>query len=121
MKIHDGIAKSRSRDHTRLKTRIIPSYVIAHQEFALHLLNWLPSLFDKWSGFRSLFAEIAFSSEAAHKVELPGPEVAGPRCLTEALMLNDAHVWKAVRKAWLKIAVEGVLRDYEAKLLFSRV
>jgi E3 ubiquitin-protein ligase UBR2 len=59
--IGDRIYQSSRRDGHRLKTAVLPSYVVAHQEFAIRLLQWLPTLFDRCSGFRALFAEIAFS------------------------------------------------------------
>jgi hypothetical protein len=41
--------------------------------------------------------------------------------VAESIMLNDSRLWKGVRKAWMKIVIEGILRDYDDKLLFSRV
>ena len=62
--ISDKIVKSSRRDAPRLKTSIVPSYSIAHQDFAVMLLEWMASLFEQCSGFRALFAEIAFSVRA---------------------------------------------------------
>ena len=44
-----------------LKTRLMPSYIVAHQNFAVRLLKWLTTLFGRCSGFRALFAEVFFS------------------------------------------------------------
>jgi E3 ubiquitin-protein ligase UBR2 len=43
-----------------LKTKILPSYIVAHQNFAIRLLNWLTTIFSKCSGFRALFANVFF-------------------------------------------------------------
>ena len=43
-----------------LKTVILPSYIVAHQNFSVRLLDWLLRLFTKCSGFRALFAEVFF-------------------------------------------------------------
>lgn len=59
--VSDKIYRSSRRDAPRLKTAIVPSYAIAHQDFAAKLLEWLVSMFEQCSGFRALFAEIAFS------------------------------------------------------------
>jgi hypothetical protein len=44
-----------------LKTNIVPSYVMAHQVFAVRLLEWLTGLFARCSGFRALFADVFFN------------------------------------------------------------
>ena len=41
--------------------------------------------------------------------------------MAETILLNDCNVWKDVRKSWIKIVIQGILRDYEPKLHFSRV
>ena len=43
------------------------------------------------------------------------------KCLAESILLNDCTIWKDVRKSWIKIVIQGILRDYEPKLHFSRV
>ncbi len=43
-----------------LKTKILPSYVVAHQNFAVRLLDWVARLFTRCSGFRALFSQVVF-------------------------------------------------------------
>ena len=57
----DKISLRSRRDSPGLKTVILPSYVLAHQFFAIRLLGFIVGLFEKCSGFRALFAELAFS------------------------------------------------------------
>merc|ERR1719264_13170 len=75
-------------------------------------------MFEQCSGFRALFAEIAFSSAKRHHVF---GERTKSKCLAETILLNDCNVWKDVRKSWIKIVIQGILRDYEPKLHFSRL
>ena len=47
-----------------LKSKVVSSYIVAHQEFVTRLLSWIPSLFQISSGFRALFAEVFFESKS---------------------------------------------------------
>ncbi len=44
-----------------LKTKVVPSHVVAHQAFAVRLTSWLVGMFARCSGFRALFAEVFLS------------------------------------------------------------
>ena len=40
--------------------------------------------------------------------------------VTEAVMLNDTRFWKALRKSWYSVLIEGIMKDYEAKKKLAR-
>ena len=41
--------------------------------------------------------------------------------LCEAILMQDAKVWKEVRKAWFNVVVEGIMKDYETKKTLAQV
>ena len=43
---------------------------VAHQNFAIRLLNWLGELFNKYSGFRALFISVAQSANESDFVDV---------------------------------------------------
>ena len=55
------VASRRGGTVSSLKCDVVPSYVIAHQNFAVRLLKWVLDLFKKSSGFRTIFCEVVFS------------------------------------------------------------
>ena len=34
---------------------------------------------------------------------------------SDAVMLNDTKFWKALRKSWYNLLIEGIMKDYDAK------
>jgi hypothetical protein len=42
-------------------------------------------------------------------------------CLCEAILMQDAKVWKEIRKAWFNVLVEGIMKDYESKKTLAQV
>ena len=115
--IRDKMSGSTRRDDKPLNTVILPSYTVAHQHFAVDLLEWVTKLFTKCSGFRAIFAEVAFSTSEECGIVLDGKI----RSVAEAILTQDAKIWKAVRRAWGTIVIEGLLKEYDSKLQFSRV
>ena len=57
-------AHTRLYNSTVLTSKVVPSYIVAHQEFVTRLLAWIPSLFKISSGFRALFAEVFSRSKS---------------------------------------------------------
>ena len=81
-----------------LKTKVVSSYVVAHQDFVSRLLNWIPSLFEISSGFRALFAKIMFQElkkSIVIKSLLDGSKREASS-LCQAAILNDFNSWKQV-------------------------
>ena len=97
-----------------LKSRVVPSYVVAHQDFVARLLTWLPSLFEISSGFRALFSEVCFLhrqssisnvnysqimyTEVSKKIVISKLDLSKKeaKSLCQAVVLNDFNCWKQV-------------------------
>ena len=47
---------------------------------------------------------------------IPGEE--GSFVVAEALLLNDHTIWKELRKAWMKVIIDGMLKEYDSKVYF---
>jgi len=90
---------------TPLKTSVIMSYLVAHQEFAFRLLQWLSEQFERCSGFRALMAEVFFREIS----------------LFRQLLTGEPHFWKYIRKAWGKIIIEAIMKEYDSKLKFAKI
>jgi len=108
---------TRIQHATVLKSKVVPSYVIAHQWFVSRLLAWIPSLFKVSSGFRALFSEVVFMNTKETNVVLKknNSSITGPYPLCEAVLLNDVNTWKQVRGLWLSLIIDGLMKDYESK------
>ena len=57
-KIVSGFRRS---GHNPLKVEVVQTFFIAHQTFASRLMTWILELFQKSSGFRSIFCDVIFS------------------------------------------------------------
>ena len=125
-------ARTRIASRTVLKSKVVPSYIVAHQNFVMRLLEWLPSLFRVSSGFRAIFSQVLFMEGPETSVKVKRPDCAcldmacrrpdmhpkhqnDPHALCEALLLNDSNSWKKVRSLWLTLMIEGLMKDYDSK------
>ena len=43
------------------------------------------------------------------------------RTVAESILLHDAKIWKEVRRSWIAVVIEGLLKEYDSKLKFARV
>ncbi len=124
-----------------LKTKILPSYVVAHQYYSMRLLKWMPKLFSKCSGFRALFSEVFFcvshvrvvgrsgdyrlvsylffQSDEAKLIALEGDT--DKMTIAEKVLTSELFFWKEIRRAWMNVIIEGVMKEYDSKVLFSQV
>ena len=125
-------ARTRIASRSVLKSKVVPSYIVAHQNFVMRLLEWLPSLFRVSSGFRAIFAQVLFMEGPETSVKVKRQNCAclnmacrrpdmhpehqnDPHPLCEALLLNDSNSWKRVRSLWLTLMIEGLMKEYESK------
>jgi len=106
-----------------LKSKVVPSYIVAHQWFVSRLLAWIPSLFKVSSGFRALFAEVIFMNKKETNVLLKKNNAAiiGPYPICEAVLLNDINSWKQVRGLWLSLIIDGLMKDYDSKRELAKI
>ena len=121
--IRDKIETASKRDGRPLKVEMVPAYIIAHQNFAIRLLDWLYGLLKRHSGFRELFVQIAQSKNGSEfKIQLNHFSSLKNIDLTicEAILINDVKLWKRVRKAWFNVLIEGIMKDYDAKKVLAQ-
>ena len=119
--IRDKIEATSRRDGRSLKCEIFPTHTIAHQNFAVRLLRWLYNLLKKYSGFRALFVQIAQDKHGSGcKIQMPHFPLLKDLTICEAILVNDAKMWKVVRKAWFNVLIEGIMKDYEAKKILAQ-
>ena len=121
--IRDKIEATSKRDGRPLKCEMVPTYIIAHQNFAVRLLEWMYGLLKRHSGFRELFVQIAqaktgseFKIQLNHFPSLKNQDLT----ICEAILVNDVKLWKRVRKAWFNVLIEGIMKDYEAKKVLAQ-
>ena len=100
--VRDGVERKFDRDSKPLHCIVLPAYLIAHQNFALHLCSWLMELFQKCSGFRAQFYEVMKISDKV----IDGED----KSYLIKLMTKSSITWKAVRRAWTELLVEVGLK-----------
>ena len=120
-KIRDKIEATSRRDGRSLKCEVMPTFIVAHQNFAVRLLSWLYEILKRHSGFRAIFANIALGKEGSNfKIQLLHFPLLKDLTLCEAILVNDAKLWKRVRKSWFNVVIEGIMKDYEAKKILAQ-
>lgn len=98
------IERFTSRNSTRaLKVLVVHAHVIAHQTFAMKLLNWLQQFISVCEGFRILFSNVALNTKL--------PEIS----IVEGILMRDSQLWKSARTAWHRLFISGMLMEYESK------
>ncbi|GLH05833.1 E3 ubiquitin-protein ligase UBR1 [Gryllus bimaculatus] len=92
-----------------LKVLVVHAHVVAHQIYAMKLLEWLQKLLGHAEGFRALFSEVALQATP--------PDAS----IVEGILLRDTHLWKSARTHWHRLIISGMLMEYESKKAFARV
>ncbi|XP_060531062.1 E3 ubiquitin-protein ligase UBR2 [Cylas formicarius] len=93
-----------------LKVLVNHTHVIAHQIFAMKLLNWLEKLLGNGAAFRAVFSECASKP----------PQPMRP-CLITEIMLYDSTLWKSARTQWHRLLIAGMLLEYENKKTLAKL
>lgn len=86
-----------------LKVLVLHTHVVAHQTFAMKLLNWLQQFISQCEGFRVLFSNIALNTKLPDK------------SIVEGILTRDSQLWKSARTAWHRLFITGMLMEYESK------
>ncbi|XP_072755009.1 E3 ubiquitin-protein ligase UBR2 [Anoplolepis gracilipes] len=86
-----------------LKVLVLHTHIVAHQTFAMRLLNWLQQFISHCEGFRVLFSNIALNTK------LPDTSI------VEGILTRDSQLWKSARTAWHRLFISGMLMEYESK------
>ncbi|XP_028170096.1 E3 ubiquitin-protein ligase UBR1 [Ostrinia furnacalis] len=119
-KLKGDIETFTSRHGPSLKVLVMHAHVIAHQTFAMKLLNWLQNFVCREPSLRLALSQVALGEEAwgGGSTSLCGGGVAG------AVMQNDFRMWKAARTAWHRLLIATTLMDYSTKkamaILFTK-
>lgn len=116
--ISEMITNVRDGSQGPLRVEVIHGSVLAHQTYALKLIDWLQKMTGISDAFRILTSYCL----------LGGPddtdlESRFSRCLTlaEVIMLSNTDYWKIVRVAWNDLFVKAVLTEYSVKEQFARL
>ncbi|RLU23362.1 hypothetical protein DMN91_003566 [Ooceraea biroi] len=86
-----------------LKVVVLHTHTVAHQTFAMKLLNWLQQFISQCEGFRVLFSNIALNTKL--------PETS----IVQGILMRDSQLWKSARTAWHRLFISGMLIEYESK------
>ncbi|XP_031834567.1 ubr1 ubiquitin ligase [Nomia melanderi] len=99
-----GIERFTVRHSSRaLKVLVVHAHVIAHQTFAMKLLNWLQQFISLCEDFRVLFSNVALNTKL--------PDIS----VVEGMLMRDSQLWKSARTAWHRLFMSGMLMEYESK------
>lgn len=91
--------------------------VIAHQEHALQLLDWIKKIISYSSTFRHIFS----SAMEKNVLTIENNQIVYQQVnLLESIIINDAYLWKTPRNLWHKLFINGMIMDTEAKKFFAR-
>ncbi|XP_077283397.1 ubr1 ubiquitin ligase isoform X2 [Arctopsyche grandis] len=104
------IEKYTSKHGSRsLKVHVVHNHVIAHQIFAMKLLQWIQNFVAHAEGFRRI---LSLSALAPRLPEAP---------VAEGILLRDCQLWKLARTAWHRLLIAGMLMDYDTKKSLATV
>ncbi|XP_063240177.1 E3 ubiquitin-protein ligase UBR2 [Bacillus rossius redtenbacheri] len=108
--LKSDIEKFTSRHGNRaLKVLVVHAHVIAHQLYALKLLEWLQKILGYCEGFRTLFSQVVLQSNS--------PDAS----IVEGILMRDSQLWKSARTHWHRLIIHGMLMEYESKKAFAQV
>ncbi|KAJ8865906.1 hypothetical protein PR048_033429 [Dryococelus australis] len=108
--LKSDIEKFTSRHGNRpLKVLVVHAHVIAHQFYALKLLEWLQKILGHSEGFRALFSQVVLQSNSQDA------------SIVEGILTRDSQLWKSARTHWHRLIIHGMLMEYESKKAFAQV
>ncbi|XP_052273758.1 E3 ubiquitin-protein ligase UBR2-like isoform X2 [Dreissena polymorpha] len=107
-RVRGQVERNTSRHGSKaLKVQVMHSAVVAHQQFALRLIQWLQNIIGQSDGLRQLFCMLSMQHET------------NAQSLMEMLLLADTQLWKIARVQSHQLMMAGVLMDQECKKRFS--
>ncbi|XP_047516018.1 E3 ubiquitin-protein ligase UBR1 isoform X1 [Pieris napi] len=111
-----------SRHGPELRVLVMHAHVIAHQTFAMKLLNWLQNFVSQEPSLRLVLSQVALGEEEGLSSGLSLSNMSGG--VAAGVMQNDCHMWKAARTAWHRLLIATTLMDYSTKrtmaILFTK-
>lgn len=116
--ISDSIACVRDSGAGPLKVEVIHGSILAHQAFALKLIEWVKQMSLVCDAFRVLTAyTILGGLDQIPEVE----ESASNMTLLEKVMRSNTSYWKLARIDWNDLFVATLLTEYSIKDRFARL
>ncbi|XP_053394416.1 E3 ubiquitin-protein ligase UBR2-like isoform X2 [Mercenaria mercenaria] len=107
-KARNLIERYTSRHNAKaLKVQVMHTAVVAHQQFALRMIQWLQNIIAQSDGLRRLFCLLSMQQQE------------NEQSLMEILLLADTQLWKTARVQSHQLMMAGVLMDQECKKKFS--
>ncbi|GBP60009.1 E3 ubiquitin-protein ligase UBR1 [Eumeta japonica] len=111
-----------SRHGQSLKVLVMHAHVIAHQIFAMKLLNWIQTFVSQEPSLRLAVSQVALGEDTVTSTGAGG--AVGSGVIVAGVMQNDSNMWKAARTAWHKLLIATTLMDYNTKkslaILFTK-
>ncbi|KAJ2945313.1 hypothetical protein O0L34_g9400 [Tuta absoluta] len=107
-KLKTDIESFTSRHGPGLKVLVMHAHLVAHQTFAMKLLNWLQNFVSQEPVLRLAVSQVALGDVWGSSGG-PSGGVAG------GVMQNDFRMWKAARTAWHRLLIATTLMDYTTK------
>ena len=118
-RVRDAIAEARDSGQGPLKVEVIHGTVLAHQAFALKLIEWIQKMSLLCDAFRVLTAYTLFGSyDQIEGSDKPEDE---PHSLLEKIMVSNTTYWKVARIDWNDLFVTTLLTEYSIKDRFARL
>nr|XP_040564177.1 LOW QUALITY PROTEIN: E3 ubiquitin-protein ligase UBR2-like [Lepeophtheirus salmonis] len=103
-----------------VRCRVLPTCMIAHQNFITRLLHWLnETLIPKCIVFRAILSEVIFSTDKPLNLILSK----GRKCdsICNAILVSDTDVWKEIRALWKNLISSGIMMDFESKKTLAKI
>ncbi|XP_047998255.1 LOW QUALITY PROTEIN: E3 ubiquitin-protein ligase UBR1 [Leguminivora glycinivorella] len=110
-----------SRTGPALKVLVMHAHVLAHQTFAMKLLQWLQNFVAQEPSLRLAVSQVALGEDAG---PIGASSLSGGGGVAVGVMQNDCRMWKAARTAWHRLSIATTLMDYTTKktmaILFTK-
>ncbi|KAJ8014253.1 hypothetical protein DPEC_G00038350 [Dallia pectoralis] len=103
------IVRNTSRQSKPLRVQVMHSSVVAHQCFALKVLQWLGHVIGYSDALRRILCQVGLEN---------GPEGENSS-LVDTLMLCDSKMWKGARNVYHQLLMSSLLMDLKYKKLFA--
>ena len=94
------------------KSKVLPSYIGAHQTLVTRLQEGPPSLFRVSSGYRAVSSQALFKNRPDTNVKIQRQTL---HPLGEVASLNDSNSGKKPRSLEHSLMIEGHMEDYDSK------
>ncbi|KAI5631227.1 ATP-dependent clp protease adaptor protein clpS domain-containing protein [Phthorimaea operculella] len=118
-------ARFTSRHGPGLKVLVMHAHLVAHQTFAMKLLNWLQNFvsqepvlrlandFRMWKAARTAWHRLLIATTLMDYTTKKQMAVLFTK--NYGVMQNDFRMWKAARTAWHRLLIATTLMDYTTK------